>query len=223
MRKLGNFILKILPFLVIAVLIAMLILSGEELTVDTVVSHLPDNLFTAWLLLLFMYAAKSMSIIFPIVALQIAAGIIFPFWSALILNIIGTALTYTIPYVIGSFSGASATERLIKKYPKIREAVDFQRSSDWFISFILRAVSCLPGDIVSMYLGSINISYIPYVLASVAGTLPGLIPATIVGINFMNPKSTAFIVSVIVTIAASILSIIIYYFMKKSYAKRQRN
>ncbi len=220
MRRIGNFILKILPFAITAALIVFILLSGKEPSVDAILSRLPDNLALAWLLLLLMYAVKSLSIIFPIIALQIAAGIIFPFWSALILNIIGTAVTYTIPYMIGRFSGASAAERLMQKHPKIREIVHFQRNSDWFISFILRAVSCLPGDIVSMYLGSIGISYVPYVIASVVGTLPGLIPATLVGLNFMNPKSPEFIVSVIVTIAASVASVIIYYFMKKRYEKK---
>lgn len=217
MKKIGKLILKILPFAVIAAIIIMMSLSGEEPTVDNILLHLPESPLLASLLLLAMYAVKSMSIIFPILVLQIAAGIILPFWAALIINIVGTALTYTIPYIIGRFSGSSAAEHLMKKYPKIRETVNFQRESDWFISFILRAVSCLPGDIVSMYLGSIKVPYIPYVIASVIGTLPGLIPATFVGINFMNPKSTAFIISVIITIASSIASIILYYVMRKNY------
>ncbi len=220
MKNVGKLILKILPFAVIATIIIAMFLSGEEPTVDNLLLHLPDSAWLASLLLLVMYAVKSMSIIFPILVLQVVAGIVLPFWIALIINIIGTALTYTIPYIIGRFSGSSATEHLMKKYPKIRESINFQRDSNWFVSFILRAVSCLPADIVSMYLGSINIPYIPYVIASVIGTLPGLVPATLVGINFMNPKSTAFIVSVLVTIASSIASIILYYFIRKKHTNK---
>lgn len=211
MRRIGNLILKILPFAVIAILIIALIASGEDMSVETILSYLPDNVFLAWVFLLFMYALKSVSVIFPIIVLQIAAGMIFPLWSALILNILGTSLAYTIPYFIGKKSGASAAERLMNKYPKMRDAVAFQRKSDWFISFVLRAVSCFPADIVSMYLGAIGISYIPYIIASVVGTLPGLIPATFVGMNVMKPKSSTFIISASVTVVSAIISLIIYY------------
>ena len=149
------------------------------------------------------------------IILQIAAGMIFPVWIALILNTLGTALSYTIPYLIGRFSGTDATNRIIKKYPKAREIVDMQRNATWFPSFFLRAVSCLPGDIVSMCLGSAGVSYLPYVVASVVGTLPGLIPATIAGMSIMNPKSTVFIMSVVVTVASSIASIVVYGILKR--------
>lgn len=211
MRRIGNFVLKILPFAVIAILIIALIASGKDMSVETILSYLPDNIFLAWVFLLFMYALKSLSVIFPIVVLQIASGMMFPLWSALILNILGTMVAYTIPYLIGKKSGASAAERLIEKYPKMREAVAFQRKSDWFISFILRAVSLFPADVVSMYLGVIGISYFPYIIASVVGTLPGLIPATLVGMNVMNPKSSIFIISAAVTAVSAIISLIIYY------------
>lgn len=211
MRRFGEFVLKILPFAVIAALIIALTASGKDMSVETILSYLPDNTFLAWVFLLFMYALKSVSVIFPIIVLHMAAGMIFPLWSALILNILGTSLAYTIPYIIGKKSGASAAERLMQKYPKMRNAVDFQRKSDWFISFVLRAVSCFPADIVSMYLGAIGISYVPYIIASVLGTLSGLIPATVVGMNVMNPKSSTFIISAVVTVVSAIISIIIYY------------
>lgn len=211
MRKKLETIFKILPFVIIAILIVIILFSGNKMTVDSVLSLMPDNTIVACVILLGMYALKSLSVIFPIIVLQIAAGLFFPLWAALLINITGTALTYTIPYLIGRFSGADTAEKLIDKYPKIKVSVNIQKNSVWFPSFILRAVSCLPGDIVSMYLGSIKVSYIPYVTASVIGTLPGLIPATVAGMSIMDPKSTAFIVSVIVTILTSVASILIYY------------
>lgn len=215
MRKKLETIFKILPFVLIAIIIVIMLLSGNKMTVDSVLSIMPDNTIVACVILLGMYALKSLSVIFPIIVLQIAAGLFFPLWAALLINITGTALTYTIPYLIGRFSGAATAEKLIDKYPKIKVSVNIQKNSVWFPSFILRAVSCLPGDIVSMYLGSIKVSYIPYVTASVIGTLPGLIPATVAGMSIMDPKSTAFIVSVIVTILTSVASILIYYFSHK--------
>ena len=215
MRKTIGIFFKILPFIIITILIISMLSSGKEPSVEGVLSYMPDNPFVSALLLMLMYALKSLSVIFPIIILQIAAGMIFPVWLALILNTLGTAVTYTIPYLIGRFSGTDATNRIIKKYPKAREIVDMQRNSTWFPSFFLRAISCLPGDIVSMCLGSVGVSYLPYVLASVIGTLPGLIPATIAGMSIMDPKSTVFIVSVVVTVASSAASIIAHWILKR--------
>ena len=215
MRKTVSFILKIIPFAIMTALIVAVIASDREFSVEGVLSIMPDNLFLSALLILVMYAIKSISVVFPIIVIQIAAGMMFPFYIALPLNIAGTALVCAIPYGIGRLSGTEGAEKLMQKYPKIKESVEFQRNSEWFISFILRAVSCLPGDIVSMYLGSIGFKFIPYLTASVTGILPGLIPATLVGINVTNPKSVAFIVSVAVTVVSAAASVIIYYFMKK--------
>ncbi len=215
MKHILKFILRLLPFIIVAGLAAAILFSEEKPSVEGVIKYLPENIILSCVILLVMYTIKGMSIVFPILVLQIAAGIILPLWLALIINILGTALSYTVPFFVGRLSGAESAEKMIKKYPKIRDAVDFQRSSDWFISFILRAVSCLPADIVSMYLGSIGISFFPYLTASVIGTLPGLIPATFVGMNFMNPMSPEFIISVIITLVTSLASVIIYYMVRK--------
>ncbi len=215
MRKTISVILKILPFAIIGVLIVAILASGKEMSVETVISYMPDNLALAGVLLLLMYAVKSLSVIFPLIVLQIAAGILLPVWPALFINIIGTAISYTLPYILGKISGQGTTEYIVTKYPKAREIIDMQRNSTWFPSFLLRAISILPGDIVSLCLGSIGVSYIPYVVASVIGTLPGLIPATIAGMSIMNPKSTVFILSVVATALSSVISVAVYWFIKK--------
>ncbi len=215
MKKALETILKILPFVIMGILIITVLSSKEDPRVDQILSLMPDNLFLAALFLMGMYALKSLSVVFPIIVLQVAAGLIFPLWIALLLNILGTTIAYTIPYITGRLSGAGATEKLINKYPKVREIIYMQQNNSWFPSFILRAVSCLPADIVSMCLGSIKVPYTPYIVASVVGTLPGLIPATIAGMSILDPTSIVFIVSVILTILTSLLSIIIYWIIRR--------
>ena len=222
MKGLTKTVLRILPFALIAALVASIVLSGKELTVATVLSYMPENLLLAAVVFMGLYALKSLSILFPILVLHVAGGIIFPRWQALFLNTIGTAVAYSIPYILGRISGAPAAERLMQKYPKVRDIVDSQRSSDWFPSFFLRAVSCLPADVISMYLGSIRVPYIPYVIASVLGTMPGLIPATIAGTSLANPKSPAFIISVTATIVSSLGSVLVYKLLKSKNNGRKK-
>ncbi len=210
MRKVFKIVLKILPFIITGVMFIAVLTSGKDLTVETVLSYMPDNLYVATLFILVMYILKSLSVIFPIIVLQVATGIIFPIWSALIINTVGTALAYTIPYLTGRFSGRAAIEKILLKYPKVQEIIDMQRKNSWFPSFILRAVSCLPADIISLCLGSLKAPYIPYIIASVVGTLPGLVPATIAGTKILDPTSPVFITSAILAVVISALSILIY-------------
>lgn len=219
MKKTIGITIKILPFVIMGILIAAIIFSDEDLSVDAILSRMPDNLFLSALFLLAMYALKSLSVIFPVMVLQVAAGLIFPIWTALFLNILGTTIAYTIPYLTGRLSGSAATERLLRKYPKAREIVDMQRNNSWFPSFILRAVSCLPADIISMCLGSIKTPYAPYIIASVVGTLPGLIPATTAGMSILEPTSPIFIMSVVLTVLVSILSILLYAVIRRKKYK----
>lgn len=215
MKKKINVIIKIIPLIVIIGLMLFWIISGKDLNIADIMSLIPQNMFLAALMILALYAVKSLSILFPILLLQISTGLIFPLYTALLINCLGTVIAYSIPYIIGRFSGSSLADQLTKKYPKAQEFIDIQRDSDSFISFILRAVSCLPADIVSLYLGSIKIRYVPYAVWGLIGTLPGLIPATVAGAKITDPTSTAFIVSVILTVLSSVGSIIIYRIYKK--------
>lgn len=202
--------LKILPFAIILFLAVLVFLTKHKITVNNVLASMPDNIFLACAFMLGLYALKSLTLVFPIIILQIACGLYFPFWTALWLNIFGAAIGYTVPYLIGRFLSGETVERLIKKHPKIENSVKFQKNSIWFSSFILRAVSCLPCDIVSLYFGTVKAPYLPYVTASVIGTLPGLIPATVAGVNMLNPKSAPFIISITITALTSVTSILIY-------------
>ena len=62
MRKTIGIFLKILPFIIVALLIIAMLLSGREPSVEGVLAYMPDNLFVAALLLMFMYALKSLSV-----------------------------------------------------------------------------------------------------------------------------------------------------------------
>lgn len=52
--------------------------SGNDITVQTVLSYTPESPFAAAIVILLLYALKSVSFVFPIALLQIAAGHLFP-------------------------------------------------------------------------------------------------------------------------------------------------
>jgi len=210
--KVFLYVTKALPFAVIVTALALL-LSGKEVTVEKLLSYCSENYLLTILFFLLLYALKSVSVVFPITVLFIAVGMVYAPVIAIAVNVVGMFITCTIPYLIGYYSDITFVENKIKEYPKL------QQSNPWFVSFFLRVVSCLPGDLVSMYLGSRKLPFNKYIIASVAGGLPSAVFTTLVGASITDPSSPMFITSVAMTAMLSVLSFIGYCI----YVKRQKS
>lgn len=204
--------LKFLPLAACAVFMVLFLASGREITVQTVLNYTPQSPFTAAMVILLLYALKSVSFVFPIAVLQIAAGHLFQTPAALLINFLGRAVTLSIPYWVGRFSGSDMMDSLQKKYPKIEQICREQEQKPIFISFLLRTFCFLPGDAVSMYLGAARIPFPYYLTGGVLGTTLGVVLSTIFGSSITEPGSPAFWLSafLIALTAAASFSFYIY-------------
>ena len=219
MKKMIDNIRKYLPAVLLLVLLLFCIRYREDLSVERILSYTPEEPVKAALLMLGLYAVKSVSFIFPIAILQLAVGHLFSTGTALLVNFLGRAVTLALPYWMGRFSGSSMVENLTSKYPKLKTVVDYQNGNPLYISFFMRTLNFLPGDAVSLFLGAVKIPFEVYMLGGmlgtfpaggVLGTLPGVILATIFGANIKNPKSPAFWLSAVLLVMISVFSILIH-------------
>ena len=189
--------------------------SGKEFSIDAILHYTPDDYFLAALFMMLLYAVKTLLVFPPIIALQIAVGLYFPTWAAIIVNIVCMVLEHSLGYAIGRFIGLDVTDKLLKKHPKVREIVSSTRNR-WFISYILRALNMLPMDVVSMYLGTQKFPFLVYLSGSLAGALFGILAATVIGRSLTDPTSPTFIIACAISITLSALSCLIYYLLTKS-------
>ncbi len=188
--------------------------SGHEFSVEAVLNWTPENYLLATLFMLALYVMKSIAVFLPLMVLQIAVGLFFPTWAAILVNILGMMIELTIPYFLGRFLGLGAADKLFKKFPKVRGIVEGSRSR-FFTSYILRAVNMLPMDLVSMYLGSIAIPYPVYFAGSLLGALFGILAATFIGMSLTDPTSPMFILACVASCAVAGSSCLIYHFITK--------
>lgn len=202
--------LKTLPLIICIIFIVLFLASGNEITVQTVLRYTPDSPFAAAITILLLYALKSVSFVFPIAVLQIAVGHLFQTPAALLINFSGRAITLSIPYWIGRFSGSGLINSLQGKYPKIKEILDRQERNPVFTSFLLRTFCFLPGDAVSLYLGAVRIPYPCYLTGGILGTALGVVLATILGSSITEPGSPAFWLSASLMAFIAIISVIFY-------------
>jgi len=215
--------LRYAPLIVCAVFMCLYLFSGEDVTPESLLNFAPEDPLLAALFLILLYAFKSLTIFFPIIILNVLGGFMFEPFHALIVNSVGLLVELTVPYLIAKYSGSNISERMINKHPKLAEIVDAQGENSFFMTFFLRVISCLPGDAVSMYLGTTGIPLEKYLLASYLGSLPGMVAATLLGMSITDPTSPMFWVSIGLTVGISIISFLVYFIWRKTRKRKGVN
>lgn len=210
--------LRLLPLL-LCVLMVILCLAAGGFSAEDILHYAPRDPWLAAGFILLLYFLKSLSVAFPIMVLQIAAGHLFSPAAALALNILGLAIDLTVPYWIGRFSGSGLTSRLIARYPRLEGLMESQQGHYLFLSFFLRVIYLLPGDVVSIYFGSVKGPYPTCLLGGLLGGLPSLLAATLLGASVSQPGSPAFWIAIGVTAGVSALSLLGYLLWQKHQKK----
>lgn len=211
-------LLKMLRLILLAICILILtvyFIASPELSVQTLLDHTPQNPVAAAAVILVLYIFKSITVFFPLIILEIAVGHLFTPWLALLINFIGMLIILTVPYWIGRAAGMDAIQKQIQKHPKFGEILDKQRDSSFFLCFFFRIISCLPGDIVTMYLGATKTPFWKNLVAGALGVLPGMILATFMGESIQDPQSPMFWLSAGLMILLAALSVLFYYLYRR--------
>lgn len=219
----NGILLKILRFVILAVCIFLLtawVITGPDVSVQNLIEHSPENSFTAAIVMLILYAFKSITVFFPLIILEITTGYLFSPCVSVLINFAGILIILTIPYGIGRAMGMNVIQKQIQKHPKLGEILDRQNRNTFFLCFFLRIINCLPGDIVTMYLGATNTSFWTNLVAGSLGILPGMLSATFMGESIQDPKSPVFWISTGLTILLAAFSSLFYYFYHRKTQKK---
>lgn len=177
-------LLRYIPIGVTAALTLACLLGARRYSLDSwqdLLNYTPPSLWAAALLLLLGYALKSLSVVFPLSLLYVAAGVIFPLWMAWGLNLLGLWVCATLPYWVGRISGREAAESLLRTHKKAARAAEIITENRVFTAYLLRVLGVLPGDLVSILLGAMGIEYRGYLIGSILGLLPGMLIQTALG------------------------------------------
>lgn len=185
--------------------------SSEPLSVNTILRYTPENAMLAAGIVLLLFALKSLTVVFPLSILYLASGIIFQPVIAVLISTVGLAITITIPYWIGKYSGKQIVQEICQKYPKAGMIAQYQRTNTFFACFITRIVGFLPGDIVSIYFGACDTAYLIYLAAGVSGSLLSIITTTLLGEKISDPFSVEFMIVLLCRILVSVGAVVINY------------
>ena len=195
-------------------IIVICLIHRKELSAEGIASYSPKNAWLAAIVMLGLFALKSLSIVIYSGLLYAANGMLFPLPAAIALNLLGTVIMVSLPYLIGRKAGATAVEEIRAKYPKAEAIHNLRAQNDFLFPFLTR-MARLPSDIVSLYMGAVHVEYKKYLLGSLLGILPQTITFPIMGMSIQNIRSPQFVISLCVEIAYILVTSVIYTIYRK--------
>ncbi len=223
-RHRTNFISTIIALVTtgaLVVLVLMLINHATlEIRFNTIVNWLQkiDNAVTNLdtekeiLICIFaLYIAKC-QLPLPMSFLCAISGVVFPLDRALLINTACTLFFFVVKYFEGEFIGGGWAGMIlnIKKMHFIRDWIQFKGNGNPYLLPVTRLVPAIPLGMVSKYYGSMHYDLVYYILLSMLGYAPRLYIYTKLGAMFTNPFSTQFITWLIVLVAFTGFSSLIF-------------
>ena len=166
------------PLLLLAAVCGALWPLRRFLTAEAISRASPEQLWLAAGFLLLLYGVKSVSFCFPMSALTAAGGLLFPYPAALAVNLTGTAVAQTLPFLMGRWNRQWAAG-VLSRFPKAGRFLSQEQGREGLLVFLLRLAGASPGDLVSLALGAAGIPPSRYLVPGVLGAAPRVAAATL--------------------------------------------
>lgn len=148
----------------------------------------------AVVIILVNYALKAVMPWFPVSCICVASAVIFKWYDALVINLVGLSVLFTLKFIWGRRFGAGNAEKLLNKYSFIRETVEHSRLGSGVILFLSRLLPNIPINSVSCIYGTTDMPLWRFLLISLIGFLYKAATYIIIGRNVFDPASASFIV-----------------------------
>lgn len=211
---------KYLILLVWFIAVIVTLICSNDISLSDILNYTPSNLWIASIVLLGLFALKSMIFIIHIDLLYIASGILLPLPLALGVDVLGTLITFIIPYFIARRQGYEMIEKLCEKYPKVNKIAKKRKENDFMFSFMVRLAGGIPYDIVSYLMGSLGVNFVNYLISGLIAIIPDIVLCQIAGSSINDPTSPAFLITVGIKVAKILISVLIVFFITKHKKKK---
>ncbi|MDU2687896.1 TVP38/TMEM64 family protein [Paeniclostridium sordellii] len=201
-------VLKILISIIILLILGTIIckILSMNIGVEDIQDYVSSFGRLAPLVYIIMFALVPLTL-FPDSILVIGGGMVFGLFKGYIYTLIGALIGATISFYISRKLGRAFVKKLTKeKLDNIEELIN---SKGFFIVLILRLVPLFPFDIISYGSGLTSIKYKDFLLATIIGTIPGILVFTNIGAQSVNIGSNSFYISIMGLILLVLLSLIL--------------
>ncbi|NLY91379.1 MAG: TVP38/TMEM64 family protein [Firmicutes bacterium] len=151
------------------------------LSLPELLSYTPESPVLASLVFLGVYCLKAFVMFIPLTVLYIAAGVIFPWWWAILLTYLCLMVETTIGYLIGRWIGRRRVHALINRSEYGKKLMNFGTNHSIFSSLIVRMIPGPPIELTNMFIGTTGIKYHHFIIGTLLGYTPGMVPLVLMG------------------------------------------
>lgn len=159
---------------------------------------------------------------FPVPVIVLAGGTIFGLFKGTLYTMIGVLINTPIMYFIGRFLLKDFVHNFVDNHmsEKLRNALKSTNQKVLaLVLFIIRLSPIFSYNLVNYISGVTEIKFLPYILTTIAGVLPGVIVFINIGENVLNVGSREFFISLSFLLVLVIISAII----SKLFLKNEKN
>lgn len=160
---------------------------------------------------------------FPVPVIVLAGGTIFGLFKGSLYTMIGVLINTPIMYFIGRFLLKDFVHKFVNNHmsAKLRSALESTNQKVLsLVLFIIRLSPIFSYNLVNYISGVTEINFLPYILTTIAGVLPGVIVFINIGENVLKVGSKEFFISLSFLLLLVLISAIISkLFLKNEHEK----
>lgn len=220
-KQVGKYIRVAAVFAIWVVIVIACIIYREHITVENIVKLIPQNSPAAILVILLLFALKSVTVFVYSGLLYAASGILFSLPQAVIANVIGTVVMASIPFLVGRKAGSARLRSIEEKDPRLDAFCRIKKQKPFFVCLLVRLIGIFPSDIVGIYFGASGMKYRTYICGTVLGLLPMVVCFSVMGMSIDDVGSPEFIISAAVETAFIIISFVSYFIWKARQRRKK--
>ncbi len=164
--------------------------------------------FGLWAPLVYIIAYTIRPLIFfPASVLSIAGGLAFGAWMGTLYTIIGATLGAALSFVVAKTVGKSLVK---KQWTGNAAKIQTQMEQNGFLYVLLfRLIPVINFDLVSYLAAIAKVRFVPFVLATLIGIIPGTFAYNFLGSSFVSGNPQIIAAAVAVFIVLTVVSILI--------------
>lgn len=144
-------------------------------------------------IILVNYLIKSYIPWFPISCICVASAVIFKWYIAVIINLVGMALYFTVKFNKGRKNGGGKAEEILSRYEKPYNFFERGKLGSKATLYVSRLLPGIPLGAVSVFYGSTEMKYSEYLTVSLLGALYKIMTYITIGRNVFDPASVGFV------------------------------
>ena len=186
----------------VVIIVALVISQLDYFSVENIIALMPDSLLLSVLIFVGIYVLKTLTMVFPISVLYIAAGIVFPTPVAIAVTYFCLTIAMTVGYVIGKKLGADRLNNWLGKHQKAANFIEARQANLSTFCLMSRLLK-MQFDVVNMVSGALHIPYLKFLMASLVGVSPVVIPYIIAASSIYDPLSADFFLPLVLSIVFS--------------------